>query len=85
MSSRAFKSKGQSLVDYITPANELLDVRAIDKGIRFEFKNRVLPTWFLDLARRLDYAVTDNAPSRLSGRVVSLIDNNKRSRKFLNS
>ena len=69
--------KGQSLVDFIAPKNELIEVRAIKKGFRFEFKDKRLPPWFADLARHLDFAMQDNAPGRLRGRIVSLVDVDK--------
>lgn len=74
MATRMIKS-GPSLIDCITPPNELLDVRAIDKGFRFKFRDKTLPSWFAKLARRLDFAMQDDAPGRLRGpRLVSLID-----------
>lgn len=73
MVTRFFTSK--PLIDYVTPENELLAVRTIKNGFRFEFKNKVLPPWFAKLARRLDLAMQDDAPGRLRGpRLVSLID-----------
>ena len=77
--SRFFKNK-PSLVDFITPENVLLDARVLKNGVRFRFSERVLPPWVFELARRFDFAVTDDDPSGLRGRVVSLINDKKRSR-----
>ena len=73
MATRVTKSKA-SLIDCVAQENELLAVRAIDKGFRFEFENNVLPPWFASAARNLGFTMQDNAPGRLRGRVVSLID-----------
>lgn len=81
MSTRAFRGKGQSLIDHITPENELISLHATESGLRFEFRDKVLPPWFAKLAQRLDFAMQDNAPGRLHGRVVSIIAKRPQNRK----
>lgn len=73
MTTRFIENK--SLIDCITPPNELLDVRAIDGGFRFRFSGRVLPEWFKEMAKSLNYAMVDNnASGRFEGRDVSLVN-----------
>ena len=68
MATRFIKSK--ALIEHVTPANELLSVRVLDNGFRFRFGEKVLPDWFKDLARSLDFAMQDNDPARARGRDV---------------
>ena len=70
-----------SLIDCIAPENKLLSVRAIKNGVRFTFSERRLPPWFLEFAKQFNFAVVDDDPNKLRGRVVSFIDDTKRDRK----
>lgn len=81
----------RSLIDYAkpltppTPPNKLFSIREIDNGLRFKFRDKVLPNWFAQVARRYNYAMVDNLPTKKRGRVVSWVDNSKYDSHFSNT
>ena len=67
------------------PPNKLFSIQEIDNGLRFKFRDKVLPKWFAQLARRYNYAMVDNLPTKSDGRVVTLVDNSKYDSNFSNT
>lgn len=66
-------TKPVSLIDLIN-VNELLSIQEISNGLRYRFREKILPEWFKDLAKSLHFTMQDNDPGGLHGRIVSLVD-----------
>ena len=74
-------TENKSLIDCITPPNELLNIRAIPGGHRYRFSGRVLPDWFKKKAKSANCAMVDNdAAQNRPGRTVSIVKNKHPSR-----